>query len=43
MQFEENTAIHLGSLDSRPYIKPAKGSLVLPSLVTEFDKVCTQF
>ena len=30
-------------MDSTPYVKLAKGYLILPSLVTEFDKVCTQF
>ena len=32
--------MHFGSMDSKPYVKLAKGCLVLPSSVTEFNEVC---
>jgi len=40
MQFEENNyALWWLSMDSKLCIKQAKGCLILPSLVTEFNKV----
>jgi len=31
------------SMDSKPYVEQVKGCLILPSSVTEFNELCTQF